>query len=224
MHIRQRNSFPHIIARSMPLLLNADEVLLLQTLLDALMKHDCGTKEHAYRMVHWAVATAYHLQLPVQEVQQLRLATLLHDIGKIEVPQTLLCKAAPLTWDEWSIIRSHAEVGYRILQNKGGIFTAVAPLVLTHHERWNGSGYPLGLQKEEIPLAARILAVVDSFDAMTETRPYQVARTYNDACAELKKNAGVLYDPRVVNSFLAVVYAHTAMTETGPVNEISMAA
>lgn len=178
-----------------------------------MLLHDSDTNDHAQRMVYWAVATAQQMRLPEHEIQLLRLATVLHDIGKIEVPLAILRKAGSLTSDEWNVMRSHAEAGYRILHSRGGIFSSIAPLVLTHHERWNGSGYPLGLRTDEIPLAARILAVVDSFDAMTEVRPYKGASTYVDACAELKRCAGILYDPHVVKSFLAVMHSQSLFIE-----------
>ncbi len=216
--------FTNRLEQSVSLLPNTEEVATLQLLLATLQQHDNDTNEHAHRMVHWAVATAQHLRLSEQEIQRLRLATVLHDIGKIEIPLTILRKADSLTRDEWNVVRSHAEAGYRILHNLGGIFTAIAPLVLTHHERWNGSGYPLGLHTDEIPFASRILAVVDSFDAMTAVRPYKDARTYADACVELKRCAGVLYDPRVVKSFLAVLHAHPVFVEIASATSTALAA
>lgn len=184
------------------------EVATLQGLLAELAQYDGETNMHAHRMVRWTLAVARHLGLPGSEVYHLCLAALLHDIGKLEIPVLLLRKKGPLTIEEWHLMRLHPEFGARILQAAGGIFATLVPLVLAHHERWDGSGYPLGLAKENIPLGARVLAVIDSFDAMTATRPYHRGISFNDACATLEEGVGILYDPRIVACFLSVLNSY----------------
>ena len=133
------------------------------------------------------------------------LSALLHDIGKVGIPDAILHKPGPLTADEWKVMRQHPEIGRQILQQAGGIFGVLARIVVAHHERWDGAGYPLGLTQESIPLAARILAVVDSFDAMTARRVYREPLTIEEARQELQRCAGSQYDPEVVDAFLTIL-------------------
>jgi len=131
-----------------------------------------------------------------------RLAALLHDIGKVGIPHEILHKPGPLTDDEWSVMRRHPKIGRQILAQAGGKFELLSHIVVAHHEHWDGKGYPYGLSGETIPLGARILAVIDSFDAMTSNRPYRKAMPVSDARNELQRCAGQQYDPRVVAAFL----------------------
>ncbi len=160
--------------------------------------------DHSKRMAEWAVAIAREMGLSDEEVETIRLAALLHDIGKIGIPDTVLLKPGPLDETEWHIMHTHPLIGAQILRPLKRL-EPVAKIVETHHERWDGSGYPYGLKGEAIPLGARILAVVDSYGAMIDHRVYQPAVPHEEAVREIQNQAGKLYDPEVVKAFLAVV-------------------
>ena len=181
------------------------EVAAVQALTLAASTHDRGTDAHAHRMVHLAEATARVLGQTEEELHLLRLAALLHDIGKIGIPDAILRKPGPLTDEEWAVMRRHPEIGRQILKQMGGIFQYLADIIVAHHERWDGMGYPNGLAKDEIPLYARILCVVDSYDAMTSRRPYREPMSVAEARAELQRCSGRQYDPLVVEAFLSVL-------------------
>jgi len=167
--------------------------------------HDFGTDAHAHRLVRLAELTASHMQLSQQESQLIRLAALFHDIGKVGVPDAILHKPSSLSSDEWKIMRRHPEIGRQILEQAGGIFQQLASIVVAHHERWDGQGYPHGLAGEDIPICARIITVVDSFDAMTSRRSYREPLSIAEARAELQHCAGTQFDPQVVATFLHVL-------------------
>ena len=128
---------------------------------------------------------------------------LLHDIGKIGIPDAILKKPGELTKEEWEVMRTHPEVGYKILHNIEFLEEA-ARFVLHHHERFNGTGYPAGLKGEDIPIPSRIFVVVDTFDAMTTKRRYRDAATFKEAINEIKRCSGTQFDPQVVEAFLSV--------------------
>jgi putative nucleotidyltransferase with HDIG domain len=129
--------------------------------------------------------------------------TLFHDIGKIAIPQSLLEKEETLSPDEWKVIRKHPVMGYEILENAG--LTRIArDIVLYHHERWDGKGYPYGLAGKDIPLEARICALADAFEAMTSDRTYKKRMTYVAAYEELRREAGAQFDPDLVEVFLGI--------------------
>ena len=181
------------------------EECMLAALLAVQRFHDQDTAGHGERLALYAQATARILGRPKEELRLIRLAALLHDIGKIGIPGSILHKPGPLTEEEWVIMRRHPEIGRQILAQLGGIFQLLSRIVVAHHERWDGQGYPSGLAKEEIPLGARILAVVDSYDAMTSDRLYRAAFSVTKARAELRRCAGRQYDPQVVEAFLRVL-------------------
>jgi len=133
------------------------------------------------------------------------MAALLHDIGKTGIAPAILKKRNSLNDEEWKIMRLHPEIGQRMLLAAGGVFAELAPMVVAHHERWDGCGYPAGLMGEEILIGARIIAVVDSFDAMTSSRSYSRPMTVAQARAELWRCAGRQYDPRVVLAFFELL-------------------
>jgi len=190
---------------------NADEhtpdTYVLQALTAVANAHDGDTSAHSMRMVNMAKQTARALGCSKEEVRLVRLAALLHDIGKVGVPHEILHKPGPLTDDEWSVMRRHPKIGRQILAQAGGKFELLSHIVVAHHERWDGKGYPYGLSREAIPLGARILAVADSFDAMTSDRPYRKALPVAEARAELQRCSGNQYDPRVVAAFLHMLDA-----------------
>jgi putative nucleotidyltransferase with HDIG domain len=181
------------------------ETVAVRVLTAAAAARDRGTDDHSQRIVQLAEATTRKLGGSEEEQHLIRLAALLHDIGKIGIPDAILHKPGPLTTEEWTIMRRHPEIGRQILEEAGGIFRPLAAIVAAHHERWDGQGYPAGLAGEEIPLAARILSVVDSYDAMISHRPYRNPFSVKEARAELQRGAGGQYDPCVVEAFLAVL-------------------
>jgi response regulator RpfG family c-di-GMP phosphodiesterase len=175
----------------------------LESLGAALDSRDVGTEAHSRRVHGYAMATAREHGLLEPDLTHLAHGVLLHDIGKIGIPDAILLKPGPLTAEEWAIMRRHPEIGRRLIENIPFLGGAV-PIVYCHHERWDGSGYPEGLSGEAIPLGARIFAVVDAFDAMTVDRPYSQAVPFHVAKAELQRCAGAHFDPAVVESFFRV--------------------
>lgn len=181
-----------------------DAVMALARAVDA---RDAYTADHSERMAQLAEALARQLGCTEDEVQEVRWAALLHDIGKLAVPDAVLRKPGPLSPEEWAVVRRHPVAGEEILSPVHR-FATVARLVRHHQERWDGTGYPDGLRGEQIPLGARILAVVDAYTAMTEHRPYRQATSHEAACQELQRYAGTQFDPQVVSSFLKVLETH----------------
>lgn len=165
---------------------------------------DRETNEHCSRIEHLAVRAGEMLGMSGQELIDLSYAASLHDIGKVGVPDQILGKDASLTESEWEMMKRHPEHGAELLWKRDFLGDA-GSIVAAHHERFNGSGYPKGLKGEEIPLGARIIAVVDTYDAMTMERAYGDAKPSRDAQRELREQAGTLYDPDVVKAFLSVI-------------------
>ena len=151
-----------------------------------------------------AVAVAERLGLAADEVAAIKLGALFHDIGTIGVPETVLRKPGALDAAEWNEVKAHATIGANLLSNVP-MLERVRPIVLSHHERYDGTGYPMGLKEDQIPLAAQIVAVADAYQAMIEARPYRAAMSTKDATAELRRNAGTQFNPVVVEAFIAAV-------------------
>jgi response regulator RpfG family c-di-GMP phosphodiesterase len=175
----------------------------LEALGAALDSRDVGTESHSRRVHGYSLALAREHGMAPDALADLAHGVLLHDIGKIGIPDAILLKPGPLTPDEWNVMRSHPEIGKRLIEKIPFLHGAM-PVVWCHHEKWDGSGYPRGLRGEEIPLNARIFMVVDAFDAMTFDRPYSKAIPFDAATTEIKRCAGTHFDPRVVESFLRV--------------------
>jgi diguanylate cyclase (GGDEF)-like protein len=146
------------------------------------------------------VAMAKRLELPEAQIDRIRVAALLHDVGKVAVPEEILNKPAPLTSAEWRTVVQHPRIGQVILEYAAALRDAV-PIILHHHERFAGHGYPYGLRANEIPLGARIVAIADAYDAMTHDRPYKQAMSHEEAIAELKEHSGTQFDPELVTIF-----------------------
>ncbi|HEV2440799.1 MAG TPA: HD domain-containing phosphohydrolase [bacterium] len=176
-------------------------VLALARAMDA---RDAYTADHSERLAVWAEKVARHLGCGRDEALDVRWAALLHDIGKIGVPDGILLKPGPLTSDEWQAMQQHPLIGERILLPLERM-RRVATIVRHHQERWDGSGYPDGLRGEAIPLLARVLAVVDTYSAIIDSRPYKPARSHDEAVAELERCAGTKFDPAVVATFRGVL-------------------
>ena len=184
----------------------------------AIEARDPFAKGHSSRVTVFAQAMARRIGLDKERVSTLRLGALLHDVGKLAVPSSVLLKRGPLTEAEFCQMRRHPVAGARMLQTLGAPPT-ILPVVLHHHERWDGSGYPAGQKGEEIPLEARLLCIADSFDAMTSTRPYRAPKKPDEAMDELERCAGTQFDPELVDAFAdawaegeldALVWQHAA--------------
>jgi putative nucleotidyltransferase with HDIG domain len=177
--------------------------LLLQALVTTLQRHDAETFEHSRRVARFSLRLAREFFLDRVEMESLALGALLHDIGKIRVPDAILHKPGKLTPKEWLRMRNHPLYGQQILS---GIkfLEGAARVVVQHHEKWDGSGYPWGLAGKEIDRNARIFAVTDAFDAMTSDRVYRAGLPYKAAAAELKQSAGTHFDPTVVEVFCSI--------------------
>jgi HD-GYP domain-containing protein (c-di-GMP phosphodiesterase class II) len=161
---------------------------------------DITTGVHSSHLVSWAITISKLLGLSAEETRQVEIAAVLHDIGKIGIPDDILKKAARLTVEEQTIMRKHPEYGWAVLKNIPGCENA-SLLVLHHHEMWDGGGYPAGLKGEHIPLGARIVAVTDAFDAMTTDRCYRKGMPAERALGNLERFAGTQFDPGIVGMF-----------------------
>lgn len=159
------------------------------------------TQEHTARLGHLVNAVGRSLGLPLDEMNSLMLLAALHDIGKIAIPNNILDKPGPLTPEEWDLMKKHPEIGYRIALSNAEL-ASIAEAILNHHERWDGSGYPLGAQGQEIPLISRILALADAYDVMISGRPYQPGITPEEALQEIIDCAGTQFDPDIAQIFI----------------------
>ena len=154
----------------------------------------------------WRRRLAAESGLRGADAKLVRAAAELHDIGKLALPEALLAKPGPLDEQEWELVREHTLIGERIIAAGEGL-DPVARIVRSTHERWDGSGYPDGLAREDIPLAARIIAICDAYEAMTTTRTYRAALTHDEAVEELRKAAGTQFDPSLVETFIRTLPA-----------------
>ena len=182
---------------------------IINSMQEALAEKSLETKKHAERLVDYCSQIAERLALSASERNELELLALVHDIGKIIIDKQILLKPDKLSLDEWRELKRHPEYGYRIAKSAPEL-TRIAEYILTHHERWDGKGYPQGLSGENIPLLSRILAVVDSFDAMTNDRPYRKAMTIDTAKQELIHNVGTQFDPEIVKIMLTIIDSRLA--------------
>jgi len=187
--VRQRDSLARL----------AFETALALT--EAIESRDPYTGDHCRRLAEYAGLMAGKLALPAKEIEVVRLGAALHDMGKIVVPDSILKKPGKLTPEEYTIIKQHCYSGGQICKRVGFLMNAY-PIVYHHHERWDGKGYPDGLAGDKIPLGARIVSVVDAFDAMTSDRPYRDSMPLEEATAILKDGAGRQWDARVVRTLL----------------------
>ncbi|MBO7612080.1 MAG: HD-GYP domain-containing protein [Elusimicrobia bacterium] len=177
---------------------------MVQTLARAIDAKDAYTYDHADRARKYAKAIAVKMNLPYTIVRNIEYAALMHDIGKIGIADNILLKKDKLTEAEMKMLRTHPVIGNKIL-SPVKFLSPVAPMVLYHQEWYDGSGYPEGLAKEEIPLGARIVAVIDAYDAMTSDRPYRKAMPIKTAVKELKEGAGKQFDPKIVDIFVNIL-------------------
>ena len=159
------------------------------------------TMQHSMRVAAYAVLLGAELGLAAAELKDLEWGALLHDIGKIAIPHNVLLKPAPLTSREWEIMRTHPSIGYQLLAELPHMQEA-AHIVYSHHERFDGKGYPRGLAGEQIPLGARLFSIVDTVDAITSDRAYRARRGFQAAALELQRGRGAQFDPELVQAFL----------------------
>jgi putative nucleotidyltransferase with HDIG domain len=175
----------------------------LLALVRALDAREHETSDHSQRVVKYTEAIAERLSLRGPELEEIGRGALLHDIGKIGVPDAVLLKPAKLTQEEWKEMRRHPDIGYDMIRSIEFLNTPAA-IVLSHQERFDGRGYPRGLRGEEIHIGARIFAVADTLDAMTSDRPYRKGTTFENAVDEIDRCAGSQFDPEVVRAFLDI--------------------
>jgi response regulator RpfG family c-di-GMP phosphodiesterase len=174
--------------------------MTLKALVQALETRDFETHGHSERVVTFSLRLGYELSLDKEILRDLELGALLHDIGKIGVPDAVLRKPAKLNEEEWNKMKLHPIHGQKILRNIP-FLEGAARIVAQHHEKWDGTGYPIGLRGEDIEIGARIFSVVDAFDAMVSDRVYRKGCSYEDALAELERCSGTQFDPLIVEAF-----------------------
>jgi diguanylate cyclase (GGDEF)-like protein/putative nucleotidyltransferase with HDIG domain len=179
------------------------QLVTLIGLAEALDMRDTGTTGHSHTVAHYAEQAAHQLGLPAERVERVRIAGLLHDVGKIGVSDRVLTKPGPLDAEEWRQMRTHPEIGARLLAHPE--FDDLRAWILAHHERPDGRGYPYGLAGDEVPSEASVLAVADAYEAMTADRAYRPALGAQLAQAELRAGAGTQFDASVVDAFLSAV-------------------
>lgn len=177
---------------------------VVTSLAGAIDAKDTYTKGHSTSVSRYAVALARALNLPEKEISRIELGGLLHDVGKIGIPENILKKTAGLNDEEWKIMKQHPTIGAEKVLEPNPLLHDLIPIVKYHHEQWNGKGYPEGLQGEEIPLAARIVAVADTYHALISDRPYRKGMSVEKACEILKMGAGIQWDADLIRQFIQI--------------------
>ena len=181
----------------------SDEIQGLVALAKEVERKDSHTQEHCERIQSLSMLVGEKMKLPPDRLELLIYAALLHDIGKIGIPNHILNKKGPLTPEEWQEITKHPSAGRAIIEKT--FLRDAGPIIEQHHEQYDGTGYPFGLKGDEILVESRIIAVVDAFDAMISDRPYRAAMTNDEAITELRRCAGSQFDPRVVNVLIDII-------------------
>ncbi len=170
---------------------------------------DLNTGVHSTRLAEWGMRVGQELGLEEAELQNLEVAALLHDIGKMGIPDSILRKPGRLDPDEYALMKKHPEYGWAVLRMLPG-FERAALDILHHHENFDGKGYPAGLQCSEIPVVSRIVSVIDAFDAMVSSRPYRAGLPHEEAVRRLIESSGTQFDPAVVQCFISFAQAEMA--------------
>jgi HD-GYP domain-containing protein (c-di-GMP phosphodiesterase class II) len=184
---------------------------------------DLNTGVHSTRLAEWAVRIGQELGLDEGGLADIEVAALLHDAGKVGVPDSILKKPGPLDPDEWRVMRMHPEFSWAVLRLVPGLERA-SLFALHHHEKFDGSGYPAGLRADEIPIGSRIVSVIDAFDAMVANRPYKVGLPMDEALRRLVKDSGTHFDPLVVEHFVPIARAEmpSVFSATGVSQEAAL--
>jgi putative nucleotidyltransferase with HDIG domain len=185
---------------------------------DVIEADDGYTGEHCKSVVALTLDLAEHLGLGAERQRNLEFAALLHDVGKIAIPKEIINKPGKLDPEEWTIVKTHTVEGQKMLDRVGGFMRQVGSIVRSHHERWDGGGYPDGLAGKEIPVEARIISCCDTWNAMRTDRPYRKALDYHTAEAELRSTAGTQLDPELVEALLEIVSVEAPALEVQPVS------
>jgi putative two-component system response regulator len=205
LQIQSQNHFLEAKVRERTRELEAAQIEIIERLARAAEFRDDNTGQHTERVGQMAALLAKQLGLPDQQVSLIRRAAPLHDVGKIGIPDSILLKLGKLTADEFALVKTHTVIGARILSgSRFPILRIAEEIALTHHERWDGHGYA-GVVGDKIPLAGRIVAVADVFDALTQKRPYKAAWPVGEALAEMERQRGHQFDPSLVEAFLRIV-------------------
>jgi HD-GYP domain-containing protein (c-di-GMP phosphodiesterase class II) len=178
-----------------------DLITSIKTLISVINAKDRYTYGHVERVVAYSRLFADELCLGEEDKKNLVYGAYMHDIGKINISKEILNKKMPLTKDEWEILKQHSQNGIEIIKPVNSL-QEIAPLILHHHERYDGMGYPDQMKGDNIPFLVRVLTIVDSFDAMTSHRPYNKRKTYDEAIDELKKCSGTQFDPIITEKFI----------------------
>ncbi|MVN85594.1 HD domain-containing protein [Deinococcus sp. HMF7620] len=203
---RRRSEALEDLVRQRTAQLEASHFALLERLAVVAEFRDSETADHTRRVGTLAALLAQRLGLPPSEVAMLQLAARLHDIGKIAIPDEVLLKSGRLSPDEWALMQTHAARGAQMLAGRdSALLTMAEEIAWTHHERWDGSGYPRGLAGEAIPLVGRVVALADVYDALGRVRPYKPAWSHAEVVQEIQRGAGLHFDPQVVGAFLALL-------------------
>lgn len=184
---------------------------LVKTLMKTLEVKDYITEGHADRMDHLAMLIGQSLSLTQSQLDRIQLLAKFHDIGKVGIPDSILKKPGSLTPDEWKIMRTHSQIGEKIA-NESSELRNISHLILKHHEKWDGTGYPLGLVGKNIPIECRILSIVDAYDAMTNDRPYRKAMPHDEVVQELMTFRGRQFDPDLIDLFFQLPFNNTIST------------
>jgi HD-GYP domain-containing protein (c-di-GMP phosphodiesterase class II) len=167
---------------------------------------DLNTGMHSTRLAEWGLRVARSLGVPEHSLPDLETGALLHDIGKVAIPESILGKPGRLTDEEFEIVKRHPEFGWTVIRNLPGL-EHTSLQILHHHENFDGTGYPAGLKGTEIPIGARIVSVIDSFDAMISNRPYRAGLPMKEVIRRLHESSGTQFDPLVVDAFVRIVEA-----------------
>ncbi|ACL18526.1 HD-GYP domain-containing protein [Desulfitobacterium hafniense] len=191
-------------------------------LVQALEAKDSYTSGHSSRVAQWSIKLAEEMNLPEDRVEFIKYAGILHDVGKIGVSETILNKKGKLDDAEWKFICNHPVIGQNIIQSIDFLFD-VGSAVRFHHERFDGAGYPDGIKGKDIPQESRIIAVADTYDAMTSSRSYRQALSSSEAIAELRRVAGSQLDPEVVEAFCRVIQKENQMEKLSPITDMPIA-
>jgi len=219
--VEQANLFAKVRAYASELELSYDTTL--KALIAALDAKDAATEGHSERVAKLTVAIAREMNVPKEKLVDIERGALLHDVGKIGVPDAVLRKPRTLSRREWQTMQRHPLLA-GVLVSKVGFLEGALPILLYHHERYDGNGYPFGLAGDRIPIEARIFAVVDAYDAMTSDRPYRKAMPHEEAVVEIVANAETQFDPAVVQVFQEVVKRIPLAEEEEAVSESEEAA